>query len=81
MRWLSIKLTASHSMDLKKGWVMISMNPVSLWQPRRSAGFLLRKPFRMEAAFTLKDRGMRIVFSRMTEKVKLKHEYLAEKRV
>ena len=61
-------LTASHSMDLKNGWVMISMKPVSLWQPKRSAGFLLRKPFRMEAAFTLKERGILIVFSRMTEK-------------
>ena len=54
-------------MDLKKGCVMISMKPVSLWQPRRSAGFLFKKPFRMEAAFTLSDRGILIVFSRITE--------------
>ena len=60
-------LTSSHSMVLKKGCDMISMKPVSLWQPNRSAGFLLRKPFRMEAALTLSDRGIRIVFSRITE--------------
>ena len=54
-------------MVLKNGCDMISMKPVSLWQPNRSAGFLLRNPFRMEAALTLSDRGIRIVFSRITE--------------
>ena len=51
---------------LKNGWFMISPKPESLWQPRRSAGFLLRKPFRMEAAFTESDRGILMVFSRIT---------------
>ena len=45
---------------------MISMNPPSLLHPRRSAGFLLRNPFRILAAFTDRDRGIRIVFSRIT---------------
>jgi hypothetical protein len=53
-------------MVLKKGWVMISMKPASLLQPSRSAGFLFRNPFRMVAAFTDSDRGIRIVFSRIT---------------
>lgn len=60
------KLTASHSMVLKNGWVMISMNPVSLWQPSLSVGTLFKNPLRMEAALTLSDLGMRMVFSRMT---------------
>ena len=47
---------------------MISANPDSLLHPSRSAGFLLRNPFRMEFAFTLNDLGIRIVLSRMTEK-------------
>ncbi len=63
----SIVLTSSHSMVLKKAWCMISVKPASLLHPNRSAGFLLRNPFRMDAAFTLKERGIRIVFSRMTE--------------
>ena len=54
-------------MVLKKAWCMISVKPASLLHPNRSAGFLLRNPFRMDAAFTLKERGIRIVFSRMTE--------------
>ena len=60
------KLTPSHSIVLKNGWVMISMNPDSLLHPRRSAGFLLRNPLRMEAALTLNDLGMRMVFSKIT---------------
>ena len=60
------KLTPSHSIVLKNGCVMISMNPDSLLHPRRSAGFLLRNPLRMEAALTLNDLGMRMVFSKIT---------------
>ena len=45
---------------------MISTNPDSLLQPSLSAGFLFRKPLRMEAALTDKDRGILIVFSKMT---------------
>ena len=41
-----------------------------MWQPSRSDGILFRKPFKMEAAFTLKERGIRIVFSNITEIVK-----------
>ena len=59
-------LTSSHSIVLKNGCVMISIKPDSRLQPSRSAGFLFRNPLRMEAAFTLSERGMRIVFSRMT---------------
>ena len=51
---------------LKNGWFMISPKPESLWQPSLSAGFLLRKPFSMEAAFTESDRGILMVFSRIT---------------
>ena len=51
---------------------MISANPDSLLHPSRSAGFLLRNPFRMEFAFTLKDLGIRIVLSRITEKKNMK---------
>ena len=50
---------------LKKGWVIISINPESLWQPKRSAGFLFRNPERTDDArknkelkkLTLKDRS------------------------
>ena len=61
-------LTSSHSIVLKNGCVMISMKlePDSRLQPSRSTGFLFRKPLRMEAAFTLSERGMRMVFSRIT---------------
>jgi hypothetical protein len=55
-------------MVLKNGWVMISMNPDSRLHPKRSAGFLLRKPLSIEAAFTLSERGMRMVFSKITAK-------------
>ena len=69
------KLTPSHSIVLKNGCVMISMNPDSLLHPRRSAGFLLRNPLRMEAALTLNDLGMRMVFSKITwNKVNLLRE-------
>ena len=63
---INFKLTPSHSIVLKNGCVMISMNPDSLLHPRRSAGFLLRNPLRMEAALTLNDLGMRMVFSKIT---------------
>ena len=53
---------------MKNGWFMISPKPESLWQPSRSAGFLLRKPFKIEAAFTESDLGILIVFSRITLK-------------
>ena len=61
------KLTASHSIDLKNGWVCISINLDSLWHPNRSVGFLFKNPFKMPAAFTLKERGIRIVFSKITK--------------
>ena len=47
---------------------MISVNPASELQPNLSTGFLFKKPLRMEAAFTLKERGIRMVFSKITEK-------------
>lgn len=46
----------------------MSINPVSELHPSRSAGFLLRNPFKTEAAFTDSDLGILIVFSRITEK-------------
>lgn len=52
-------------MLLKKGWLTMSRKPFSP-QPSRSAGFLLRKPFNTDAAFTDSDLGIRIVFSRIT---------------
>lgn len=67
------QLTISQMIVLKKGWDMISVKPVSGWHPRRSTGFLLRKPFRMEAALTDSDRGIRIGLSRMTESNRWKH--------
>lgn len=63
-------LTISQSMVRKKGCVMMSVKPVSGWQPSLSEGFLLRKPLRMLAAFTDSDRGMRIGRSRITAKHK-----------
>lgn len=62
--------TISQSTDLKNGWWTMSTKPVSLLQPRRSAGFLFKKPFKTDEALTERDRGMRIVFSKMTEKKK-----------
>ena len=59
--------TISQSTDLKKGWWIISTKPVSRRQPKRSAGFLFRNPFKTDEAFTDSDLGMRIVFSRITE--------------
>ena len=47
---------------------MISVNPASELQPNLSTGFLFKKPLRMEAALTLKERGIRMVFSKITEK-------------
>ena len=61
-------LTNSHSMLLKNWCVMISVNPASELHPNLSTGFLFKKPLRMEAARTLKERGMRMVFSKITEK-------------
>ena len=57
-------------MVLKNGCVMISMKPESRLQPNLSTGFLFKKPLRMEAALTLRDRGIRMVFSRITGKRK-----------
>lgn len=59
-------LTISQSMLLKNGWPVMASKPVSLQQPSRSSGFLFRKPFRTEAAFTDRERGIRIVFSKIT---------------
>lgn len=52
----------------------MSVKPVSGWQPRRSTGFLLRKPFRIEAALTDSDRGIGICLSKMTESNKWTHK-------
>ena len=63
-----MKLTASHSIVLKNGWVIISMKPLSLLHPSRSVGTLFKNPFKIPAALTLSDRGIRMVFSKITEK-------------
>ena len=63
----SDRLTPSHSMVLKNGCVIISMNPLSLWHPSLSVGTLFKNPFKMPAALTLSDRGIRMVFSKITE--------------
>ena len=60
-------LTNSQSMDLKKLCVVMSKNPVSGWHPSLSTGFLLRNPFKMEAALTDNDLGIRMGRSRITE--------------
>ncbi len=64
------KFTISQSTDLKNGWWIMSTNPVSFRQPKRSAGFLFRNPFKTEEALTDNDLGMRIVFSRMTTRAR-----------
>jgi len=64
---LSEYLTKSQSILLKNGWWRMSAYPVSEWQPNRSAGFLFKNPLSTEAAFTDNERGIRIVFSRITE--------------
>jgi len=61
-----LPLTISQSMLLKNGWLTMSRNPVSRWQPNLSAGFLFRKPLSTDAAFTDNERGKRMVFSRIT---------------
>lgn len=61
-----LPLTISQSMLLKNGWLTMSRNPVSRWQPNLSAGFLFRKPLSTDAAFTDNERGNRMVFSRIT---------------
>ena len=52
----------SITMHIMKSWVTYR----SASHPRRSIGFLFKNPLRMEAALTESDRGIRIVFSRMT---------------
>ena len=47
---------------------MMSIKPDSLLQPKRSAGFLFKKPLSTEDALTDSDLGMRIVFSKITAK-------------
>ena len=51
---------------LKNACVIISTKPDSLLHPSLSAGFLFKKPFRIEAALTDKDLGILMVFSKMT---------------
>lgn len=66
-KWLDNKLlTESQSIDLKNGWLTMSMNAFSRAHPNRSTGFLSRNAFRTVAAFTLNDRGIRMVFSKIT---------------
>ena len=48
---------------------MISVKPASELHPNLSTGFLFRKPLRIEAARTLKERGIRMVFSKITESI------------
>ena len=64
---IGLPLTISQSMLLKNGWLTMSRNPVSRWQPNLSAGVLFRKPLSTDAAFTDNERGKRMVFSRITE--------------
>lgn len=53
----------------------MSANPVSLRQPKRSAGFLLRNPLSTDEALTDNDLGMRIVFSKITRQMRVnKHK-------
>ena len=52
---------------MKNGCVIISVNPVSGWQPSLSIGFLLRNDLRIDAALTDKDRGNLMGLSKITE--------------
>lgn len=63
------RLTSSQSILLKKAWLTMSKKPDSRWHPSLSPGFLFRNPFNTDAAFTDKDLGIRIVFSKMTVKM------------
>lgn len=65
---LQSKLTDSQSIDLKNGWLTMSMNAFSRLQPNRSNGRFSRKALSTVAALTLSERGIRIVFSKITWK-------------